>query len=125
MDRDVKANFYDNVFRSFVESVISELSKRFNSHFQKVAKISNLIPLNIVNTNITCPSVAKSHFDKIIEMYNIDLLQPADIVSQEIFMLAVKCKDTNLICLHQLVKLFFMPNKKPNQSGIFIEFLRF
>ena len=55
-----------------------------------MAKIFDLIPLNIVNTNITCSSVAKSHFDEIIEMYKIDVLQRADIISQEIFMWTIK-----------------------------------
>jgi len=67
-DRDVKGYFHDNVFQPFLESVISELSKRFNSHFQKVAKMSDLIPVSIVNCNITCPCNAKSHFKDIIDI---------------------------------------------------------
>ena len=51
-DLNPEEYFYDNIFRPFVESVISELSRRFNSHFQKVATISDLLPINVVNSNI-------------------------------------------------------------------------
>ena len=44
--------YFYNIVRPFVESMISELSRRFNSHFQKVATISDLLPINVVNSNI-------------------------------------------------------------------------
>ena len=65
--------YFYNIFRLFVESMISELSRRFNSHFQKVATISDLLPINVVNSNITCPSDARVRFDTVIQLYEIDL----------------------------------------------------
>jgi len=45
------------------------------------------------------PSNVKSHFNDIIDMYSIDLSHSADVVSQEIFMWAVKWKVTNFLDL--------------------------
>ena len=84
--------YFYNIFRPFVESMISELSRRFNSHFQKVATISNLLPINVVNSNIKCPSDARARFDTVTQLYEIDLQHSADVVSQEIFMWALKWK---------------------------------
>ena len=89
--------YFYNIFRPFVESMISELSRRFNSHFQKVATISDLLPINVVNSNITCPSDARARFDTVAQLYEIDLQHSADVVSQEIFMWALKWKQTDFL----------------------------
>ena len=87
-----------------------------------MAKLSDLIPLNIVSTNITCPSVAKIHIHEIIEMCNIDMLQPADMILQEMFMWASKWKDTNFLDLPASIDeaLFYAKQETyPNIRALF------
>ena len=106
-DVDFEIHCYKNVFRPFITSVISELSKRFNSHFQKAAKMSNLTSVNIVKCNIDSSSKAASHFhgihDITIFTTRIDLQHLTDVVSLKIFIQAIKWNNTNFLELPALM----------------------
>ena len=96
---EVRSFIHDNIFEPYVHSVLAELGRRFGPHFQMAAKLSSILPINIINLDIKSSQDVQMHFKEVVELYSGDLPHSLDCVYREIQMWYLKWKECDFFDL--------------------------
>ena len=72
--------FFTKVFRPHLETAVEELHRRFGARFARAAKLSLIIPINMVQLSISSASDVSKFFGQALKAYQDDMTYPLDCV---------------------------------------------